>query len=216
MLAHVSGDTNLVEAFKSGVDVHTVTASKVFGVEIGDVTKDMRRKAKAVNFGIVYGQSKYGLAKTLGISNSEAQNFIDKYFEHYPKVKEYMEIRKEFALEHGYAETMFGRKRYLTSELMSPNFQIREFAQRAAINQPLQGSAADLIKMAMIETQKLLVENKLKTKMIIQVHDELVFELPKDELDQVKELVTKAMELNQPLSVPLVIDINYGSSWKEN
>ena len=216
LLAHVSGDTNLVEAFKSGVDVHTVTASKVFGVEIGDVTKDMRRKAKAVNFGIVYGQSKYGLAKTLGISNSEAQNFIDKYFEHYPKVKEYMEIRKEFALEHGYAETMFGRKRYLTSELMSPNFQIREFAQRAAINQPLQGSAADLIKMAMIETQKLLVENKLKTKMIIQVHDELVFELPKDELDQVKELVTKAMELNQPLSVPLVIDINYGSSWKEN
>ena len=216
MLAHVSGDTNLVEAFKSGVDVHTVTASKVFGVEIGDVTKDMRRKAKAVNFGIVYGQSKYGLAKTLGISNSEAQNFIDKYFEHYPKVKEYMEIRKEFALEHGYAETMFGRKRYLMSELMSPNFQIREFAQRAAINQPLQGSAADLIKMAMIETQKLLVENKLKTKMIIQVHDELVFELPKDELDQVKELVTKAMELNQPLSVPLVIDINYGSSWKEN
>ena len=127
-----------------------------------------------------------------------------------------MEIRKEFALEHGYAETMFGRKRYLMSELMSPNFQIREFAQRAAINQPLQGSAADLIKMAMIETQKLLVENKLKTKMIIQVHDELVFELPKDELDQVKELVTKAMELNQPLSVPLVIDINYGSSWKEN
>ena len=216
LLAHVSGDTNLVEAFKSGVDVHTVTASKVFGVEMGDVTKDMRRKAKAVNFGIVYGQSKYGLAKTLGISNSEAQNFIDKYFEHYPKVKEYMEIRKEFALEHGYAETMFGRKRYLTSELMSPNFQIREFAQRAAINQPLQGSAADLIKMAMIETQKLLVENKLKTKMIIQVHDELVFELPKDELDQVKELVTKAMELNQPLSVPLVIDINYGSSWKEN
>lgn len=216
LLAHVSGDTNLVEAFKSGVDVHTVTASKVFGVEIGDVTKDMRRKAKAVNFGIVYGQSKYGLAKTLGISNSEAQNFIDKYFEHYPKVKEYMEIRKEFAFEHGYAETMFGRKRYLSSELMSPNFQIREFAHRAAINQPLQGSAADLIKMAMIETQKLLVENKLKTKMIIQVHDELVFELPKDELDQVKELVTKAMELNQPLSVPLVIDINYGSSWKEN
>lgn len=216
LLAHVSGDENLIDAFVSGIDVHTMTAAKVFGVDIPDVTKDMRRKAKAVNFGIVYGQSKYGLAKSIGISNDEAQNFIDKYFEHYPKIKEYMDIKKQFANEHGYVETMLGRKRYLVSELMSPNYQIREFAQRAAINQPLQGSAADLIKMAMIEVDKQLISQNLKTKMIMQVHDELVFEVPQEELDIVKTLVTNAMELNQPLKVPLEIDINCGTSWKEN
>ncbi len=215
LLAHVSGDENLIHAFSSGEDVHTMTASKVFGVEINEVTKDMRRKAKAVNFGIVYGQSKYGLAKSIGISNAEAQEFIDKYFEHYPKVKQYMEDKKQFVAENGYVETMFGRKRYLASELMSPNFQIREFAQRAAINQPLQGSAADLIKMAMIEVDKQLEAQELKTKMIMQVHDELVFEVPQYELETVKQLVLKAMELNQPLRVPLEVDINCGTSWKE-
>lgn len=215
LLAHVSKDENLIKAFTSGVDVHTMTASKVFGVEVENVTKDMRRKAKAVNFGIVYGQSKYGLAKNLGISNQEAQDFIEKYFEYYPGVKQYMEDKKQFAQLNGYVETIFGRKRYLASELMSPNFQIREFAQRAAINQPLQGTAADLIKMAMIEVDKLLKEKDLKSKMIMQVHDELVFELPKEELEELKLLVLKAMELNQPLSVPLEIDINYGENWKE-
>ena len=215
LLAHVSQDTNLIQAFTSGEDVHTMTASRVFGVQISDVTKDMRRKAKAVNFGIVYGQSKYGLAKSLGISNNEAQDFIDKYFEHYPKVKEYMEDKKQFANLNGYVETIFGRKRYLASELMSPNFQIREFAQRAAINQPLQGTAADLIKMAMIEVDKQLTTRKLETKMIMQVHDELVFEVPQTELEEVKSLVLEAMELRQPLSVPLVVDVNCGTSWKE-
>ena len=215
LLAHVSKDENLIQAFTTGVDVHTMTASKVFGVDVDQVTKDMRRKAKAVNFGIVYGQSKYGLAKNLGISNTEAQEFIDKYFEHYPGVKQYMEDKKQFANQNGYVETIFGRKRYLASELMSPNFQIREFAQRAAINQPLQGTAADLIKMAMIEVDKQLSMQGLKTKMIMQVHDELVFEVPENELEIVKELVLKAMELNQPLNVPLEVDINYGTSWKE-
>ena len=215
LMAHVSGDENLIHAFKSGEDVHTMTASKVFGVDIKDVTKDMRRKAKAVNFGIVYGQSRYGLAKSLGITNDEAQQFIDKYFEHYPKVREYMLKEVEFVNKHGYVETMFGRKRYLASELASPNYQIREFAQRAAINQPLQGSAADLIKMAMIEVQNRLEKQDLKTKMIMQVHDELVFEVPKEELETVKELVLDAMGLNQPLQVPLELDINYGTSWKE-
>lgn len=215
LLAHVSEDENLIHAFTSGEDVHTMTASKVFGVGVNEVTKDMRRKAKAVNFGIVYGQSRYGLAKNLGISNTEAQEFIDKYFEHYPRVKEYMTREVQFVNEHGYVETMFGRKRYLTAELGSPNYQIREFAQRAAINQPLQGSAADLIKMAMIEVDKQLETQKLKTKMIMQVHDELVFEVPKDELEQVKTLVLKEMELGQPLRVPLEVDINCGASWKE-
>ena len=216
LLAHVSGDTNLINAFTSGIDVHTATAASVFGVKPEDVTKDMRRKAKAVNFGIVYGQSKYGLAKNLGISNNEAQEFIDKYFELYPNVKTYMEDKKQFANINGYVETIFGRKRYLATELASPNFQIREFAQRAAINRPLQGTAADLIKMAMIEVDKQLKSKGLKAKMIMQVHDELVFELPKEELEPLKAIVTEAMGLNQPLKVPLEVDINYGASWKES
>ncbi len=215
LLAHVSGDEHLIQAFTSGEDVHTITASKVFGVAVNEVTKDMRRKAKAVNFGIVYGQSKYGLAKNLGISNDEAQEFIDKYFETYPKVRDYMIGEVEFVNEHGFVETIFGRKRYLATELGSPNYQIREFAQRAAINQPLQGTAADLIKMAMIEVDRLLKEGNYKTKMIMQVHDELIFEVPKEELEDIKALVLKAMELGQPLKVPLDVDINYGSSWKE-
>ena len=213
LLAHVSEDEHLIHAFKSGEDVHAMTAAKVFDVELKDVTKEMRRRAKAVNFGIVYGQSKYGLAKNLGISNAEAQEFIDKYFETYPRVKEYMNREVEFVNEHGYVETMFGRKRYLASELHSSNYQIREFAQRASINQPLQGSASDLIKMAMIRVDKEL--NGMKTKMIMQVHDELVFEVPKDELEKVKEIVLRCMELDQPLKVPLDVDINCGESWKE-
>ncbi len=215
LLAHVSEDEHLIEAFNSGIDVHTLTASRVFGVPVEDVTKDMRRKAKAVNFGIVYGQSKYGLAKALNISNSQAQEFIDKYFESYPKIKQYMNGKIEFANKFGFVETLYGRKRYLTAELGSSNFQIREFAQRAAINQPLQGTAADLIKKAMIEVDKELTEKKLSAKMIMQVHDELVFELPKTELEEVKALVVKCMELSQPLKVPLVVDVNYGETWKE-
>lgn len=215
LLAHVSGDKHLIHAFTSGEDIHTMTASKVFGVGISEVTKEMRRRAKAVNFGIVYGQSKYGLAKNLGITPAEAQEFIDKYFETYPGVKDYMNYEVDFVNKHGYVETIFGRKRYLSSELQSSNFQIREFAQRAAINQPLQGTAADLIKMAMIDVERELESRNLKTRMIMQVHDELVFEVPKTELEEVKELALRCMELNQPLQVPLEVDINCGSSWKE-
>lgn len=215
LLAHVSGDEHLIQAFNSGEDIHTITAAKVFGIGVAEVTKDMRRKAKAVNFGIVYGQSKYGLAKNLGITNDEAQEFIDKYFATYPRVKEYMLNEIDFVNTHGYVETIFGRKRYLATELASPNYQIREFAQRAAINQPLQGTAADLIKMAMIDVDKRLKEGNFKAKMIMQVHDELIFELPKEELEPIKALVTEAMGLNQPLKVPLEVDINYGSTWKE-
>ena len=213
LLAHVSEDKHLIQAFTTGMDIHTMTASKVFGVKPEDVTKEMRRKSKAVNFGIVYGQSKYGLAKNLGISASEAQEFIDKYFETYPGVKEYMNREIEFVSKHGYVETIFGRKRYLASELQSSSYQIREFAQRAAINQPLQGTAADLIKMAMIRVDKEL--EGLETKMVLQVHDELVFEVPKSELEAVKEIAIRCMELDQPLKVPLIVDINYGPSWKE-
>ena len=216
LLAHVSGDEHLIDAFNSGVDVHTLTASKVFEVPISDVTKDMRYKAKAVNFGIVYGQTKYGLAKALHISADEAENFINKYFETYPGIKTYMEKMVALVEEKGYVETISGRKRYLENEINSPNAMIREFAKRAAINHPMQGSASDLIKLAMVDFAKSLKTNMCKSKLILQVHDELVVETAKDELELVKGLVLNAMELNQPLKVPLLVDINTGESWKES
>lgn len=215
LLAHITQDKHLLEAFNGGTDVHTLTASKVFEVPVEEVTKDMRYKAKTVNFGIIYGQSKYGLAKTLGISNDEANIFIEKYFATYPLVKAYMEGTVIEANEKGYVETIFGRKRYLSQELSSPNAMIREFAKRAAINQPMQGTAADLLKIAMNDFSKKLKENNLKSKLIMQVHDELVVEVEKSELSLVKRLIREAMELNQPLSVPLVVDINVGESWRE-
>lgn len=215
LLAHISKDKHLIEAFKSGIDVHTLTASKVFEVPIEEVTKEMRYKAKAVNFGIIYGQSKYGLAKALNISNQEAETFINKYFATYPKIKAYMEATVKQAEIDGFVETIFGRKRYLKDELDSSNAMIREFAKRAAINQPMQGTAADLIKIAMIDFSKKLKENNLNSKMIMQVHDELVVEADKKELEKVKTLIREAMELNQPLEVPLVVDINTGDTWKE-
>lgn len=216
LMAHISRDDNMIEAFCSGEDIHTQTAAKVFEVPIEGVTKDMRYKAKAVNFGIIYGQSKYGLAKALGIAPFAAEMFIEKYFATYPKVRDYMNETKRFVHEHGYVETMFGRKRYLLNDLASPNHAIREAAERAAINQPLQGSAADLIKVAMIELDKKLKENNLKSKMIMQVHDELLLDVAAGELEQVKKLTVEAMELNQPLLVPLVIDVSYGKSWLES
>lgn len=216
LLAHVSEDEHLIEAFNSGTDVHTLTASKVFEVPIEEVTKEMRYKAKAVNFGIVYGQSKYGLAKALKITPAEAENFINKYFETYPKINEYMSKMVELVEKQGYVETIFGRRRYLDNEINSPNAMIREFAKRAAINHPMQGSASDLIKLAMIDFSKRLKDNNLKSKLIIQVHDELVIETAKDELEQVKSLVLESMELEQPLRVPLLIDVNVGESWKES
>lgn len=216
LLAHCSRDDSLIEAFCSGEDVHAKTAAKVFEVPLEGVTKDMRYKAKAVNFGIIYGQSKYGLAKSLGIAPFAAEMFIEKYFATYPKVKEYMQSTIKFAHENGYVETIFGRKRYLLNDLASPNHAIKEAAERAAINQPLQGTAADLIKMAMIDLHKKLLENNFKSKMIMQVHDELIIETEPNELEQVKKLTLEAMELNQQLLVPLVVDVSCNKSWIEN
>ncbi len=213
LLAHVSGDKNLQEAFLSGVDIHTLTAAKVFEVAVSEVTKEMRYRAKAVNFGIIYGQSKYGLAKALGISHDDAQLFIGKYFKTYPGVKTYMENTVKHAEQTGFVETIFGRKRYLADELGSANAMVREFAKRAAINQPMQGTAADLIKMAMIDFAGKI--KGLKSKMIMQVHDEIVVELDRTERDVVQKLIKESMELGQPLSVPLVVDISVGESWKE-
>ena len=215
LLAHCSQDENLINAFKSGEDIHAQTAAKIFDVPVNEVTKEQRSKAKAVNFGIVYGQTRYGLAAALNISNIEAQIFIDKYFETYPKVKLYMDNSIQSAYQYGYSRTIYGRKRYLLDELMSSNHNIKEFAQRAAINTPLQGAAADLIKLAMIELEKQLRKNNLKSKIIMQVHDELILQTFKEEFSVVKELVKSAMELNQPLAVPLVVDFASGSSWME-
>lgn len=215
LLAHCSGDSALIEAFNSSEDIHTITASKVFGVSLAAVTKDMRRKAKAVNFGLIYGQSRYGLASALGISPFEAQDFIDRYFATYPKIRAYMNNTLMQAHQEGYVETIFGRKRYLKEELNSRNVKIREFAERAAINAPLQGSAADLIKMAMVKLHKGLTAAGVKSKMILQVHDELVLEVPKNELEQVKKLTVEAMELGQPLKVPIVVDLSVGKTWKD-
>ena len=215
LLAHISGDKHLIEAFRSGVDVHTLTASKVFDVPVEDVTKEMRYKSKAVNFGIIYGQSKYGLAKALDISWEEAEDFINKYFKTYPGVKKYMNEIVKLAEKQGYVESIYGRKRHLESELFSSNMQLREFGKRAAINHPMQGTAADLIKIAMIELNKKLKENNLESKMILQVHDELVLEVKKSEFEKVKSLVLESMELGQPFEVPLLVDVSAGGSWKE-
>lgn len=216
ILAHVCNDKHLIKNIKLGMDVHSYTASKIFDVPLEKVTKDMRRKSKAVNFGIVYGQTKYGLAKALKIKPEQAKKIIDKYFKTYPKIKDYMENTHEFVEKNGYVETIFKRKRYLDSEINSPNVMVREFAKRAAINHPIQGSASDLIKIAMIDFYKKLKENNLKSKMIMQVHDELVVEVEKSELEIVKKLILESMGLNQPLRVPLEIDINVGESWKES
>ena len=215
LLAHISRDDNLIEAFCNDEDVHSITAAKIFDVPVEQVTKDMRKKAKAVNFGIVYGQSRYGLAGSLGISPFEAQNFIDKYFSTYPDIKKYMDDTIKFAYAHGYVETLYGRKRYLSSGLLSTNSKIQEAAQRAAINAPIQGTAADIMKLAMIRLYNDFLKNNINSKIIIQVHDELVIETVNTEIEEVKKLVQKAMELEQPFLVPLKVDIFAGKSWME-
>ncbi|OGI28071.1 MAG: DNA polymerase I, partial [Candidatus Melainabacteria bacterium RIFOXYA12_FULL_32_12] len=215
LLAHFTQDPALIDAFCNNKDVHADTASKVFGVPLDKVTKDMRRKAKAVNFGIIYGQSSYGLAESLGITPGEAKKIIDKYFQTYPKIKQYMNNTIAEAYSKGYVTTMFGRKRYLADELSSRNRSIREFGERAAINAPLQGTSADLIKIAMLGLHKELQTSAFESKLILQVHDELVLEVPKKELIIVGDIVRDCMELGQPLSVPLVVDMASGPNWME-
>ena len=213
LLAHYSGDSGLIEAFCSDIDVHKVTASKIFNVSMDEVTKEMRRKAKTVNFGIIYGQTRYGLSSTLGITPYEAQDLINKYFQTYPKISTYINETLECAQTNGWVETLYGRKRYLGAELNSRNANIREFATRAAINAPLQGSSADIIKMAMVDLHKKL--KNYKSKIILQIHDELVLEVPIAELEEIKALTIEAMELKQPLKVPLKVEVGYGKTWME-
>lgn len=215
LLAHFSEDPHLLEAFNSGEDIHTATASLVFGMPIDKVTKEQRYRAKTVNFGVIYGQSPFGLSQQLKIPQSEASQFIQLYFARYGKVKQFIDRTKAKAHHTGKVETLSGRTRDLSRDLQSTNRSIREFAERAAFNTPLQGSAADLMKVAMIRLQRTLQEDGLQSRIILQVHDELVLEVPDSELERVKELVHWAMELDQPLRVPLVIDVYVGPSWME-
>ncbi|MBX7150240.1 DNA polymerase I [bacterium] len=214
VLAHMSGDAHLIEAFANDEDIHTSTASLVFKVPKNEVTKDLRRKAKDINFGIIYGISAFGLSSRIGISNAEAKQFIDNYFITYPKVKMFIESILKDGRENGFVTTMFGRRRYLP-DLQSKNYTVRQFAERAATNTPIQGTAAELIKIAMIEVHKAMTKDKFKAKMILQVHDELVFETPKEEVKDLQELVREKMENAVKLQAPLKIDIGVGENWLE-
>ena len=212
VLAHISGDAKLRQAYIDEEDIHARTASEVFGVPIDQVTPDLRRAAKAVNFGIVYGISSYGLSRDLGVSRNEAQQYIDRYLARYPEVAAYQARIILEAKEKGYVETLFGRRRYLP-DLLSRNFNLRSFAQRVAMNAPIQGSAADIIKLAMISVDRDMRERGLASKMLLQVHDELIFNVPEGELEIMKEMVRQHMEHAVELSVPLTVDVKAGHDW---
>lgn len=214
IMAHLSNDRNLVNAFMQNMDIHAATASHIYHVAPETVTSDMRRKAKTANFGIIYGISAFGLAERLDIPRSEAKQLIDEYFASFPGVKDYIEKCKEHAHEQGYVETIFGRRRYL-SDINSRNANVRSFAERNAVNAPIQGSAADIIKLAMIRIDHAIQEHNMKTKMILQVHDELNFNVPDNEIETIKEIVRREMESVVTLHVPLKVDIGTGHNWLE-
>jgi len=214
LLAHFSKDPGLIEAFKKNVDVHRYTASLVFDVPLDRVTREQRYQAKTVNFGVIYGQQAYRLSQELGISVKEAQHFIDMYFDRYPRVKEYIEESKEKARHEGKAVTIMGRERTIP-EIHSKNRMLRQAAERLAVNTPLQGSGADIIKMAMLRVDKRLTQEKKLGYMVLQIHDELILEAPDFELLDLEALVKKEMEGVVKLKVPLVVDIKTGKNWKE-
>lgn len=216
IVAAISGDPAMCDAFIHGKDIHTSTAAKVFKVEEKDVTKEMRYKAKSVNFGIIYGQGAFGLADNLGISRTEAKEIIDSYKREFAGIQKYMDDTVNFAREHGYVQTLMGRKRWLR-DINSSNFTVRGFAERNAINSPIQGTAADMIKLAMIKTHHSLLNSKLKSKMILQVHDELVFDVVKEEVDEIKALILDSMQSAMPLpnSVPVIAEAGTGVNWLE-
>ncbi|MEI6863705.1 MAG: DNA polymerase, partial [Candidatus Omnitrophota bacterium] len=210
VLAHLSGDTELAIAFKDGRDIHTYTASLVFGVDEKDVDLKMRNMAKTVNFGIIYGMSPYGLSQSLKIEVNKAKDFIDAYFERYPAIRLYLEGLIEEAMQNGYVTTILGRRRYIP-EINSSDGRLKAFAQRTAVNTPIQGSAADIIKVAMIS-----INNKIKgmkSKMIMQVHDELVFDVPKNEADKMRRIIKDGMEKVIELKVPIEAHVEMGPNW---
>jgi DNA polymerase-1 len=212
VLAHLSQDPSLLETFHQNGDIHTATAVRLLGVDADKVTPDMRRLAKTVNFGVIYGMSGYGLEQATELSREEADQFIASYFEKYPQVKQYLESTKKQARERGYVQTILGRRRAIP-EVNSSNRNLREAAERMAINMPVQGTSADIIKVAMIELDREMAKRKLKSKLLLQVHDELIFEVPQDELDEMKKLVPQIMSTSLKLSVPLKVDIKSGKNW---
>ena len=212
VLAHIADDTAMQEAFRSGEDFHSVTAATVFGVTPEEVTPQMRRSAKAVNFGIVYGISDFSLAGDIGVTRKEARAYIDNYLEHYQGVRSYMKTVVEQARQTGYVETMYGRRRALP-ELHSSNYNVRTGAERMALNTPIQGTAADIIKIAMIRVRERMEREGLRAKLVLQVHDELIVECPQEEAEQVLRLVTEEMESAAELKVPLVAEAHVGKSW---
>ena len=215
ILAHLSKDLGLIEAFKNNKDIHTITASEIFNTNIKKITSEQRRYAKIINFGLIYGMGAFGLAKTLGITRSDAQNYIQEYFNKYPTVLQYMEESKQFAREHGYVETFFGRRLWLP-EISSSNGLRKAGAERAAINAPMQGTAADLIKLAMIQVQQWIDDNSdLKGQVIMQVHDELVFEVPNNEIDKFTKEIPQIMQNVAKLDIPLIVEINAGENWEK-
>ena len=214
LMAHFSQDEHLLAAFRNGQDIHAATAAKIFGLPIEQVTKDQRRKAKTANFGIIYGISAFGLSQQLDSSRTEAKQLIDDYFAAFPRVIEYIESQKELARQKGYAETLFGRKRYLP-DIHSQNATVRSFAERNAVNAPIQGTAADIIKMAMVSIHRRLKEEKLQAQMTMQVHDELNFNVPAQEVDRVREIVVSEMQNAVQLSVPLIAECGVGHNWLE-
>ena len=214
LMAHFSQDEHLLAAFRNGQDIHAATAAKIFGLPIEQVTKDQRRKAKTANFGIIYGISAFGLSQQLDCSRTEAKQLIDDYFAAFPRVIEYIESQKELARQKGYAETLFGRKRYLP-DIHSQNATVRSFAERNAVNAPIQGTAADIIKMAMVSIHRRLKEEKLQAQMTMQVHDELNFNVPAQEVDRVREIVVSEMQNAVQLSVPLIAECGVGHNWLE-
>jgi DNA polymerase-1 len=214
VMAHISGDEGLTEAFKNKEDIHASTAAKVFGVAPADVTRDMRRKAKEVNFGIMYGIGPFGLGNRLGISQSEAKEIISRYFERFPKVKQYINDTIEGAKRKGYVSTLLGRRRYLP-DITSKNQNIRGNAERQAINMPIQGTAADMIKLAMINLDQEILKKKLKSRMLLQVHDELVLEVPSAEKEKMEKLVSEKMRGALSLNVPIEVEVGTGKNWLE-
>ena len=215
ILAHISKDEHLIETFKRNEDVHTTTAVRVFDLEDAkEVTPNMRRDAKAVNFGVVYGISDYGLSESLDISRAAAKEYIDTYFERFPGVKNFIDEIIREAKDQGYVETIFRRRRYLP-DINSRNFNLRSFAERTAMNTPIQGSAADIIKVAMVEVAKRLKEENFEARMMLQVHDELVFEAPEAEIPALEKLVEETMEHAIELSIPLNVESSSGDTWYE-
>jgi DNA polymerase-1 len=214
ILAHMSSDSGLIESFRQHEDIHSATASSVYGVAIGDVTDEMRRVAKIMNFGVLYGLSAFGISRQTNLSAEDGAAFIETYFAKYPGIREYVESTKQTVREQGYVETLMGRRRYI-HEIQSSNHNVRAAGERMAINMPIQGTAADIIKIAMVRIQDRIDAKKLRSMMILQVHDELIFETPQDELERMRGIMLELMPAAMDLAVPLEVELKTGYNWDE-